>query len=129
MISRSLYITGTADPLSTLSKSLSITANHCFAETDHPGDYSFFAREENSMFYAPVAGDFQFAVDINIFGIDWPEIESKLILLSTHGLIVAMPDEASIAPFDYILYKRGSKESVQIIEDETTVRLQAINKR
>ncbi|WP_437838183.1 hypothetical protein [Sorangium sp. So ce1153] len=124
MISRSLYIAGTADPISTLSKFLSINESHCFAETDQPGDYSFFAREENSMFYSPVAGDFQFAVDVNIFGIDWPELDSKLIDLSVHGLTVALPDEASIVPFDYILYKSGSKESVQIIEDDTTDRLQ-----
>lgn len=124
MISRSLYISGMGDPISTLANGLSISEDHCFAETDRPGDYSFFAREENSLFYCHVEGDFQFAVDINIFAIDWPELESILLSLSTKGLLVALPDENSSIPFDYIMYEDGKKKSTQIIENESTGRLQ-----
>lgn len=128
MISRSLYVAGMGESLLMLANGLSISEQHCFAETDHPSDYGFFKREENSLFYSPVTGGFEFAIDINLFAIDWLELESKLLDLSAKGLLIALPDETSNVPFDYVMYENGTKKAIQIIEDESTGKFKIISR-
>lgn len=123
MISRSLYIARTDDPISVLSDGLCISESNRFHHDACGIDYSFFKRGENSLFFAPVEGSFQFASDVNLFGLDWPTLESKLLALSEKGLLIAIPDEDSDMPFDFLLYENGTRTPIQVIENEETGQL------
>ena len=118
MLSRSFYIASPADPIAVLAGELSIPEENCLAYEAQPGDYGFFGRRENSLFFAPVSGSFQFAVDVNLFALDWPALEAKLLAASTRGLLIAVPDETSEFPWDFLLYEAGVRREVQVLEDD-----------
>ncbi len=129
MISRSLYLASPLDPIAILADGLKIRPENCFEHQSHSSDYSFFTREENSLFFSSVEGAFQISVDVNLFHVDWPDLEAKLMELSQKGLVVALPDEDSDSPFDYLIYEDGEKQAVQVVEDEQTDRLRVLRSR
>ena len=123
MISRFLYVARTDDPIATLADGLSISEKNRLRYGAEVDDYTFFKRGENSLFFAPAEGSFQFTADVNLFDLDWPALESRLLALSARGLLVAIPDETSDMPFDCLLYENGTRKPVQVIENEETGQL------
>ncbi len=120
MLSRSLYVAGADGVIAALADALGVQPENRFANDRYETDYSFFTREENSLFFWNIEGDFQFSVDINLFHIEPPDLERSLLAVARHGVVIAMPDEDSANPFDYLLFEAGTRRAAVIIEEDDT---------
>jgi hypothetical protein len=126
MIGASLYLMGGDASLGQLAQGLQILPQNRLEQGKHTSDFTFYDREENGMFFAPVMGDFSFLCDVDLFHVTADQLDKALIALSSQGLVVAKPDEASPSPDGYTLYEGGTAKPVIIFADEFTeeVRIQ-----
>jgi len=116
-VSRSLYVAGPGDAIAVLAGELGIRPERCLARGGL-NDWDWLAIEESYLLFCPVGGDFRFAVDVDLFGADWPQLEARLTALSRQGLVLAVPDEESANPFYFLLYENGEKRSVVVMDED-----------
>lgn len=118
MIGLSIYLGGNPCALEKLQKALFVSDKNCYEPTDNGVDYSFFDRKESAFQYNRVYGDFQFSIDMYIFGFSEADLDNIFIKISGIGVTVAIPDEKSENPFGFIIYRNGEKERRFINEIE-----------
>ncbi len=128
MLSRDLYLSlrdGPAqhDPLTLLAAGLGIRRDRCLDGEEKASHYRFFRREENTLFFWEVAGDFRFKVDVYLFDLDAAALERRLLQLSAEGLVVAGDDdEKTEDPYAMLLFENGRKRKVVVFgEDEVRI--------
>ncbi len=120
MISRSVYIDGKKKSIAFFAQYIKVPSENVFSYEKMGASYSFFEKRQNSMFYSEVLGDFNYFCDINLFDVEPNDLDILLLKLSGLGYTVGMPDEGSENPFDYYIYRSGTKKKAQIVEDEIT---------
>jgi hypothetical protein len=114
-VSRSLYLAGPDDAIAVLAGDLGIRPERCLA-WGGPNDWDWLANEESYL--------------LDLFRADWPELEMKLAALSRQGLVLAVPDEESANPSEFILYENGEKRSVVVMdEDDETDNVRIVGSR
>ena len=118
MISRSIYISGKNDAVDFFTKEMNISKENILWNGNHESDYSFYRRKENAVFVSSLKGSISYALDIDIFDIEWIDLDKKFIEMFSKELIIAVPDEESSDPFRYIVYESGVKRSSWVFEDE-----------
>lgn len=106
------------DPLDAFAQGLGVRPKNRLASNQYRGDYEFYAAQESALRYVPVDGAFQYAIDVDLFGMDWHELEARLGALSAAGLIIALPDESSDDPFHFVLYEQGQKREIEVVDDK-----------
>ena len=81
-------------------------------------NFDFYAREENSMTFAQLGGDFGFLGDVDLFHMTYEDLVMALQSLSATGLVLATPNEESEVPDDCLLFESGVVKKVQIRKDD-----------
>ena len=120
MFSASLYIGGHGKALSDLADALGVLPSNVLRHAQSDVDFSFYTRCENSIFFSAIHGDFSLACDVGLFHITQNGFHSKLLALSLKGLKIALPDEASESPFDYLIFENGAVGSAVVLHDDGT---------
>jgi hypothetical protein len=118
MIGASIYIPGPEDNIGLLARHLLIPPQNICAYGVARPNFDFYAREENSMTYAPVGGDFGYLCDVDLFHITREALIEMLRLASVSGPMLAIPDEKSDDPDVAILFESGTITTVQITKDD-----------
>lgn len=118
MIGASIYAPAVPESLRLLATQLRIPGANVAPYGTPRTDFGFYAREENSMTYAPLSGDFGFLCDVELFRMTRPDLIDTLRVLSASGLLLAIPDEDSENPDDCLLFEAGTVKHVPIYKDD-----------
>jgi hypothetical protein len=118
MIGSSVYLRGNSSDVQAFAKLLNIAGQNVFDASTPINDFSFYDRQENSMKFAVVRGDFDYICYVDLFDLPQEMLIEQLRLVSSHGLVLAIPDDASVSPFDCILFENGHKEAIELLEDD-----------
>ncbi|MEM9556731.1 MAG: hypothetical protein AAGC60_20900 [Acidobacteriota bacterium] len=118
MLTASIYIDGAEKGLALLGDRLGIPSANRLDFVHHQSDYGFYRRQEDAFFYTATTGDFDFAVDLTLFGWDRATLEAQLQVISQEALRIALPDESRDNPYDYLLFERGEARSISILDHE-----------
>lgn len=116
MIDLSVYVSGGKSALEELQKALAVKKSNCYNADDNDVDYSFFVRKENAFQLNKVNGEFQFMIDMYVFGVSMSDLNDIFVENSKLGYVFAIPDEETDNPFGFIVYKNGKKEKRYINE-------------
>ena len=116
-LSRSIFINTSSLSILEALDFFHVKSKNCFATTDKY-DYSFFENKESAAFYEGVKGDFNYAVDLEIFESDELEFTMLLLNISKQNILVALPDDESDSPFEYIIFKKGRMYKELILEED-----------
>lgn len=120
MIGISAYLAGSAQSLAAFAQGLQVLPQNLLEHGNNDSDFTFYTREENGMLYATVTGDFAYMCDVDLFHVTREQIYAALQALSVQGLVIAVPDEESAAPTDFILFEAGVKRAVDVVIDDLT---------
>jgi hypothetical protein len=118
MIGMSIYVPAPLENVTQLAGQLLVPAQNICAYGVARENFDFYAREENSMTYAPLNGDFGYLCDVDLFHVTHETLVEMLRLASAKGLMLAIPDETSDLPDDCLLFEAGSMTRVQIRKDD-----------
>jgi hypothetical protein len=118
MIGMSIYVRGNLASVQALAVLLHVPPANLFASDAKSTDYGFYERQENSLTYTPLNGDFDFLCDADVFHMTAPELLGLLTSGSQGGLVLAVPDEASESPFDCIMFQDGKRHPIELLQDD-----------
>lgn len=120
MLGAFAYIGERATALADLASCLGVLPANVTGHAEHGVDYSFYARQESSIRYSAVTGDFFLACDIDLFGTTQEQLQTKLKALSLQGIAVAMPDEASESEWSFLVFENGAVRTELVFNDDET---------
>lgn len=117
--SRTLLVQARRDALSRLAAAFGV-ARDDIRWSEGAGDPGYLTARTPAMTVLPVAGDFSWYVEPELWGAEAEAFGETLRALSAPDLAIALPDETSGSPFAYLLYLDGTKRPVDIEEDAVT---------
>jgi hypothetical protein len=118
MIGCSVMVRGDQAALLSFARQLHIPERNMFRYDQAIDDFSFYDRQENSMQFATLKGDFDFMCDVDLFRISTEGLSEVLRAASASGLVLAIPDEDSARPDDCLLFDNGSVTKVEVRKDD-----------
>jgi hypothetical protein len=118
MIGVSIYVPGPMENVGYLARHLLVPGPNICAYGVVRENFDFYVREENSMTYAPVSGDFGYLCDVDMFHVAQNAVIEMLRTASINGPMFAIPDERSTDPDDGLLFESGSMSRVQLRQDD-----------
>jgi hypothetical protein len=116
-----LYLSHSDQALPQLMHALSIAPSNLIDGDDAQavaGDIEHL--NESGLQYFALSGDFSLSCDIRLTGWTRARILDQLLMLSNHGLRIAMLDESSDNPFDALLFEAGSTRRVTVVQNDTS---------
>ena len=105
-----MYVQTPEQDCSRLFEILDLQPRNWMASDGGPVDFTHFDRSENAFYGEEVTGDFRFAGDLYLFGRNEFWLHRALLLLSSQGHMIAVPDEMTLNPTAFQLYRNGAIE-------------------
>jgi hypothetical protein len=118
MIGCSVMVRGDQTALLNFARQLHIPERNMFRYDQPIQDFSFYDRQENSMQFATLTGDFDFMCDVSLFDVPQDILIDRLRMISASGLVLAIPDDESARPDDCLLFETGSVTKVEVRKDD-----------
>ncbi|MBX7158351.1 MAG: hypothetical protein K1X66_08205 [Verrucomicrobiae bacterium] len=115
MISCSILFNGSAESERQFFASLNINIRDVLF---WGGRYSFLEARRNGALAGTVSGDFMKSMDLYLFDIDETTLFQRLAEAAMENVRIAMPDEESKQPWNYLLWENGIMKRIRIIEDD-----------
>ncbi|MFN8391420.1 MAG: hypothetical protein U0136_14110 [Bdellovibrionota bacterium] len=117
MLSRSILLHSVEpnDALQKLAERFSVPkdSQYCW---DGEGRAERFSSAQSSIGYGRAGGDFSLAVDVYLLETTEEELRTHFLELSRQSVTIALPDETSESPFDYLIYRDGNETRAEVVE-------------
>lgn len=114
-----LYLSQGIEALPSLVHALSIPGSNVMAGDDAEAvaqDMNHLS--ESGLQHFALQGDFALSCDIRLVGWTLAAVQVVLKQLSAKGLRIAMADDASDSPFDFILFESGNSRPVTVVGND-----------
>lgn len=117
LLSRGLFVAADPDQLALLAQALQVDPACLVPAGD--GDFeAFLPDRRNGAVHRPVKGDFNYHVEVYLWRWSVDQLDAALREISTHGLVLEMPNEASDSYFGSFLFANGHRYDGEVYEDD-----------